>query len=134
MNLCSASGDYQILFAAVADSDSGCSNGEVPINFRLTTENLCSEPVADNAGAAGGLYLHGSYGGTAQEVSEGFYDMSALVIGNDAISSLKAAPGWKITLFEHEHFQGAYRTFTGEALYVGDGWNDRASSVLVERQ
>ncbi len=53
--------------------------------------------------------------------------------GNDAVSSVLVAPGLKVTLFEHNLFQGWSRAFVASPTsYVGDDFNDAVSSLIVE--
>lgn len=135
VNLCTANGNYQIKFQAVADADSGCGNGQVPIDFSLTTENLCNETTVNgDQPLVAAIYPAADFGGGHQLLTEGWHDLGALTIGNDTLSSLSVAPGYKLTIFDHAGFQGAQQTFTGEVSYVGAWWNDRTSSILVERQ
>lgn len=43
------------------------------------------------------------------------------------------APGLKVTLFEHNLFQGWSRAFVASPTsYVGDDFNDAVSSLIVE--
>jgi len=51
---------------------------------------------------------------------------------NDRISSLACAPGCAITAFEHANFGGRRQTWAGSVPFVGRGWNDRISSMVVE--
>jgi uncharacterized protein YkwD len=53
-------------------------------------------------------------------------------IHNDTISSLKVPAGMKVTLYSDIHFQGKSKAFTQDTPYVGDDFNDIASSVIVE--
>ncbi|MBZ4322897.1 hypothetical protein [Streptomyces huiliensis] len=50
---------------------------------------------------------------------------------NDKVSSAQglACP---ITLWEHSDFRGAHQTYHGYNAYVGDGMNDKASSVSFD--
>ncbi|MFD7631828.1 hypothetical protein ACFV7Q_38490 [Streptomyces sp. NPDC059851] len=50
---------------------------------------------------------------------------------NDTVSSAQgiACP---ITLWEHKDFRGAHQTYHGYNAYVGDGMNDKASSISFD--
>ncbi|MCQ0025477.1 hypothetical protein M4914_22760 [Streptomyces somaliensis DSM 40738] len=50
---------------------------------------------------------------------------------NDKVSSAQglACP---ITLWEHSDFRGAHQTYHGYNAYVGDGMNDKASSISFD--
>ena len=77
------------------------------------------------------IYQDSNYGGASQELIEGDYDVNALTIGNDQLSSLRVPKGMKVTLFEHGDFTGRSRTFTEDAPWVDD-FNDITSSIKVE--
>ena len=77
------------------------------------------------------IYQDINYGGASQELIEGDYDVNALTIGNDQLSSLRVPKGMKVTLFEHGDFTGRSRTFTEDASWVDD-FNDITSSIKVE--
>jgi hypothetical protein len=78
------------------------------------------------------VFEHANFGGKAQSLAVGAYDeVSKLLIGNDTISSLKVPPGLVVRLYEHWHFEGQFIDVKGDLMYVGDAWNDRASSIIV---
>jgi hypothetical protein len=77
------------------------------------------------------LFSDGNFGGVAQVMTAGWHWITDVVIGNDAVSSLKVGPGAAVTLYDHDGFQGASRTFTGSVPWVGNDFNDRASSAAV---
>lgn len=52
---------------------------------------------------------------------------------DNSISSLGMMPGYEVTLYRDKYFEGASKTFTANASYVGDDFDDRASSVRVMR-
>jgi phosphatidylserine/phosphatidylglycerophosphate/cardiolipin synthase-like enzyme len=78
------------------------------------------------------VYEHGSHQGVVQHLRAGRHDMTELSVGNDSISSLKVPAGWRVTLFEHGGWSGASKTFTADAHWVGNEFNDRTSSIEVE--
>ena len=78
------------------------------------------------------LFEHGGYGGRVQSLQPGRYDMGQLTVGNDAVSSLQVPAGWSVTLYEHGGFSGRSKVFTSDATWVGDDFNDLASSVVVQ--
>lgn len=55
---------------------------------------------------------------------------------NDRISSIKVFPGMRITVFEHAGHQGASMELDGDWSATGsnDPWNDRISSIRIERR
>ena len=75
-----------------------------------------------------------NYWGYAVGLPLGEHDMAALAaygIINDDISSLKVPSGYKVTLYDNSGFGGESRTYTSDASYVGDDFNDRCTSIKV---
>ena len=80
------------------------------------------------------VYSDMNYGGYAVGLPLGEHDMAALAaygIINDDISSLKVPSGYKVTLYDNSGFGGKSRTYTSDASYVGDDFNDRCTSIKV---
>ncbi|HPJ29788.1 MAG TPA: beta/gamma crystallin-related protein [Methanothrix sp.] len=77
------------------------------------------------------IYEHSNYQGKSQTMGVGRYDMGALAIGNDKLSSIKVPAGLTVTLYEHAGFQGRTKTVAGDMAYIGGDFNDRASSLVV---
>ena len=86
--------------------------------------------IEQNTQAGVTIYRDGSYTGAAQFLGVGNYDISALAIGNDSLSSLKVTPGFAAVLYEHAGFTGASRRFTADTSWVGS-FNDITSSIQV---
>jgi hypothetical protein len=84
-----------------------------------------------HASASVTIYQHNDYQGTSKQFPPGRFDMNALGVGNDQLSSLKVPPGFRVTLYEHSGFQGRTKQFTADAPSVGD-FNDLTSSMVVE--
>jgi hypothetical protein len=78
------------------------------------------------------VYEHANYGGRSQELSVGRYNLDQLSIGNDIISSLKIPADLMVTAYEHADFEGKSKIFTEDTTYVGDDFNDKISSIVVE--
>ena len=78
------------------------------------------------------VYEDINFQGNSKELLPGNYDLEQMGVANDSISSLKVSPGLKITLYEHIGYGGGSKTFTSDAAYVGDDFNNRASSIKVE--
>ncbi|MEN6308995.1 MAG: LamG domain-containing protein [Anaerohalosphaeraceae bacterium] len=84
------------------------------------------------------LHQDCEYGGWSAGYRVGAYTAADIVAGggkdNDA-SSVRAAPGYTVTLFADDNFQGATLVkTTNDSCFVDDGWNDRASSMIIEAQ
>ncbi|AFY39532.1 Hemolysin-type calcium-binding region [[Leptolyngbya] sp. PCC 7376] len=80
------------------------------------------------------IYQHDSYGGK----SKAFYDLGnftdhQLGIGNDALSSLKVADGYRVTLYQHHNRTGNSLTHDFSTTYIGDWFNDETSSIVIEK-
>lgn len=78
------------------------------------------------------IYQDKNFQGHSQELIPGSYRMASLGIPNDSLSSLKVEKGLKVTLYEHDEFGGRSKTFTEDAAWVGDDFNDITSSIKVE--
>lgn len=78
-------------------------------------------------------YKDGNFTGTAMELSVGFYNVNELeaVVGNDTISSIKVAPGYRVTLYKDYNFGGGTKVYTADSGWVDD-FNDQTSSLKVE--
>jgi hypothetical protein len=60
-------------------------------------------------------------------------DMNFHGVRDNDISSVKVQPGFKVTFYENDNFQGASLVKTADqTCLVGDGWNDMATSFVVE--
>ncbi len=78
------------------------------------------------------IYEHGSFVGRMQVLRVGAYDMPALTIGNDALSSVRVPPGFKVILFENAGFQGRTLELKSDAPNLPPNFNDVTSSIVVE--
>lgn len=78
------------------------------------------------------VYEHANYGGRSQELPVGRYNLQQLSIGNDIISSIKVPTGLIVTAYEHIDFGGKTKVFTEDTSYVGNDFNDKISSIVVE--
>jgi len=77
-------------------------------------------------------YADPNYTGASTCLRVGSHRMADLVsgVGNDRISSIKVRPGMKITMYEHDQYNGASMTFTSDNSYT-TAFNDKASSLVV---
>ncbi|WP_437499446.1 beta/gamma crystallin-related protein [Sorangium sp. So ce1099] len=79
------------------------------------------------------IFEHSDYTGTRQVLSPGKYDVGALTIGNDALSSIRVPANWRVTLHKNSGFGGATLVVHGgEIALLDDAWNDEVSSITVE--
>jgi hypothetical protein len=89
-----------------------------------------------HAGEVATLFQNINYGGWLADFGEGAYTAADIVaaggLDNDA-SSVIVKPGYKVTFFENDNFQGAMLVKTAkDSTLVDDGWNDRLSSMIIE--
>jgi hypothetical protein len=77
------------------------------------------------------IYEDANFQGKSAAHGVGRYDLGQLGIANDTLSSLRVPLGMEATLYENAHFAGQSKTFTRDAGYVGDDFNDITSSIVV---
>ena len=81
------------------------------------------------------LYTDKDYKGKAVTLSEGTYNLSRMGLYNlkdNDMSSLKVTPGFKVTIYEDDNFNGKSKSYTASESFVGEEWNDKMSSLKVE--
>ncbi|MFX1294958.1 MAG: beta/gamma crystallin-related protein [Promethearchaeota archaeon] len=78
------------------------------------------------------IYKHTNYGEPKQRLEPGSYRANDLEIGNDELTSLRVPPGYKVTLFIDDKFQGQSRVYYYNTPSVGRDFNDKTSSIIVE--
>lgn len=81
------------------------------------------------------LYTDKGYKGKAVTLSEGEYNLSRMGLYNQKdndMSSLKVTPGFKVTIYEDDNFNGKSKSYTASESFVGEEWNDKMSSLKVE--
>ena len=81
------------------------------------------------------LYTDKDYKGKAVTLSEGTYNLSRMGLYNQKdndMSSLKVTPGFKVTIYEDDNFNGKSKSYTASESFVGEEWNDKMSSLKVE--
>ena len=76
------------------------------------------------------VYIDSEYQGFGRTLAPGKYDWGQ--IHNDVISSMKIPAGKKVTVYSDVNFGGQEKTFTADTPYVGDDFNDRISSIVIE--
>lgn len=81
------------------------------------------------------LYTDKDYKGKAVTLSEGEYNLSRMGLYNlkdNDMSSLKVTPGFKVTIYEDDNFNGKSKSYIASESFVGEEWNDKMSSLKVE--
>jgi len=79
------------------------------------------------------IYDRANFEGNKKELDEGEYNIFELGIGDNKLTSLTVPAGRKVTLYEYEDFRGRSKTYTGNASLKGDEFNNKVSSLKVER-
>ncbi|MET8756198.1 hypothetical protein ABZW32_39840 [Streptomyces sp. NPDC004667] len=79
------------------------------------------------------VYVDAHYKGASARLAAGTYGIIDPQVGEDTISSVRVPAGWKVTLYDHQNLKGDTLQLTADTPYVGDTFNDRASSLKVER-
>jgi hypothetical protein len=97
-------------------------------------ESFCAIRVSVNAAVT--LYQHLNYGGWSASFGEGAYTAADIIaaggLNNDA-TSVKIVPGYKVTFYDYDNFQGSSFVKTADdTSFVDDGWNDRVTSMIIE--
>ncbi|MBJ6360763.1 hypothetical protein ACFOQM_05510 [Paenibacillus sp. GCM10012307] len=79
------------------------------------------------------VYKDANFGGASQSFDVGFYDVGVLNsgVGNDAISSIRVAPGYRVTLYQNAKFSGDTYVVKSDFSILSD-FNDATSSLKVE--
>lgn len=93
--------------------------------------------LAAEAAIANGaiVYEHAHFQGKSASLGIGRHDLAAIRargVENDTISSLKVGPGLRVIAYGDAGFSGVARVFTGQVSFVGNDFNDRISSLVVE--
>ena len=81
------------------------------------------------------LYADSDYRGYSTSLGEGSYTQAELAmygISAKDISSLKVTPGFKVTIYEGDNFNGKSKSYIASESFVGEEWNDKMSSLKVE--
>lgn len=87
-------------------------------------------------GSVATIYEHSNYAGKPLRLQgEGAYDYSTLLKHgfNDLTSSVQISPGYYMEAYADPGFKGASAIFTGHQSYIGDGFNDKISSLRIVR-
>ncbi len=88
------------------------------------------------------LYQHSNYGGYFTRLNESTPTLSKRFIVdengyddhksfNDQVSSIKIVGDYKVVLYEHNNYGGSSVTYSGNSSYVGNNFNDKASSAKI---
>ena len=78
------------------------------------------------------LYEECNYRGKSYFLEAGSYRTYQMKIDNDRLSAMQIPYGMKVTIYEHDNFNGRSKTFTSATSCLDNEWNDQASSIVVE--
>lgn len=108
-----------------------------------TSDNVPQEPSnpgisTEIATGSGDVYVYQdiNYGGNSASLGLGNYNLSSLQakgFRNDDLSSLRCPWGYKVTLYADDNFSGATKIISADTAWIGNDWNDKVSSIKVER-
>ena len=96
--------------------------------LRVFGTKKCDDSIAS-------LYADSDYRGYSKSLGEGSYTQAELAmygISAKDISSLKVTPGFKVTIYEGDNFNGKSKSYIASESFVGEEWNDKMSSLKVE--
>ncbi|MGB4769930.1 MAG: hypothetical protein WBP58_00630 [Chitinophagaceae bacterium] len=80
------------------------------------------------------LYSDCNYRGKASKLYPGRYSLSSQNVGRNSVSSLRVPYGFKVVVYDaDEPGQGNKTRYTSDMSCLSGDWNDRAASVVVER-
>ena len=88
------------------------------------------EPANDTVAS---LFPDSRFRGEPANLKVGRYTYKNFKFGNDAVSSVRVKPGYKVTLYQHVDFKGRMRVITEDTATLGS-FNDQCSSAVVEKR
>lgn len=107
----------------------------VPVVTAPETQHPATEPgVVEESTGPVTLY-QGDFEGLSKKLKPGRYDIDALGIGNDELSSVKVPRGYRVTLYEHDGWTGHTLVLTQNsptAFLEDNNFNNVTSSLSVE--
>lgn len=97
-------------------------------------EKEVNDLAAQVAAARVTVYAAKDYAGNHLEYGKGDVSFETLLAQgfNDIISSLRVPEILQVTGYEHANHAGRSKTFVADTPWVGDDWNDKISSFVVE--
>jgi hypothetical protein len=73
-----------------------------------------------------------NYTGRQYTLEPGSYRAYQMKIDNDKLSSVQIPAGMKVTIYEHDKFEGRSNTYTSSIACLDASWKNMASSIVVE--
>ena len=116
----------------IGESPDNGSISDLPVGVSIVENQNSAEPPANMLAC---FYEHIDYGGAAlcydKRFTGTFDDLRLIAAWNDRVSSVALAPGVGMGLFEHAELQGEVLELTSSISYVGNAFNDIASSFIM---
>lgn len=78
------------------------------------------------------LYENCNYAGVAHRLGVGQYRIFQMRIGNDRLQGLQIPNGMKVTIYEHDNFQGKSKTYFSNQPCLEPEFRNMTSSLVVE--
>jgi len=104
-----------------------CSQQSQEAPMHTSTSGLATVSATQSAMAASELasvlFADADFQGSKQELSVGTYNTGQLFV-NDQLTSLRVAPGFRVTLYANKDFGGASRIYTQDCPNVGSDFNE----------
>ena len=109
---------------------------DVGARIRGKTSSMIVEEANESNKVVATIFQDVNYKGNYQELVLGSYpNMSNFFVGNDSVSSIKVAPGYKVMAYEHTNYGGKLVEFTSNTSSFGSiSFNDKISSLKVVKQ
>lgn len=73
-----------------------------------------------------------NYIGQSGYLGQGRYYAYQMKVGNDELSSMQIPDGMKVTIYEHDNFQGRSKTYYNSIPCLENEWRNMASSLIIE--
>jgi hypothetical protein len=88
----------------------------------------------DNSISGAKFFVDCDYQGQSVVLGVGRYNQSQMGLPTKSLSSLQVPQGFSVTLYDQVNFKGLSITFnSNQRCLIDQGWNDRTSSLVVEK-
>jgi hypothetical protein len=106
--------------------------GTYPYEIICTSHNTAEGHVTIQESApVVTLYQHAYYEGGSRQYSSDTPNIDDYFYDYLGVSSLRVSPGYVVVLYEDPNYGGRSMTFSGDVEWVGDDFNDLASSLRI---
>lgn len=126
---------FLLLNFAIGGNWPGFEVDESKLPATMSVDYVRVYSAGDAPAGVATVYRDCNYAGSGVALPEGRYSLSQLQargVRNDDLSSLRVNAGYQVTLYQDDNFSGPSLTKTADiACLVADGFNDKASSLVV---